>query len=369
MTLVETRVSELESYQPSPSSIYTFSYYYSSSNTTNKKYNREKLKQEYEHELQYYYTYITELKNMFVHTNDTRTKYKNQIHFCMDQISKLETKLKIKEEEIDQIKNELSLKLEEFHLKISKISSINKHFMLQSQFDIFEPEMKYNTNDHTHDNILIYDIQNYLELKNKKLEEQLDLLSFRISTIPATDYALRVLELCQLSFIYANEKLKSYFEWFVKFANQIFSELLYAYTMYKVNNIECIQGLSSLQSIKYISHLTSESAVGLDVKIKCIIEYLLLLPVDEERDSVIFHVSRNLAGNVNRSRVVLGVDDEEIPTMAREDVKLWIGNILISGGGETDIIQVTRMDSVARVRPSRAAAIVLDHVYGIHVHG
>jgi hypothetical protein len=391
MTLVETRIQQIDQ---------------SIANSSNSKKNERKklLRTEYEHELNYYDTYVTELKNVFIHTNNIRSQYQNKIHACLDITAKLERELQVKENAINNLKMQLPVKFKEFHAQISKISRANAYLMLQSQFDshLAEDEMKANANNNNNNNNsnnnralqTVHHLPNTLELKNKKLEEQFDLLSFRISTIPANNYALRVLELCQLSFIYNNEKLKSFFEWFIKFAVQLFLEIIYASTMFQESNTDCINNeLPTLQSIQYIAQITPaldlENKTTFDRKLQMqvalIMKYLALLPAEDERDSVIFHVARNLAGHITRSETILQTNENEIPTMAREDVKRWISTILVAPNAnfqyskdmsqidenliERDIIAVTEMDSEARVRPSRAAAIVLDHVYGIHVHG
>ncbi len=69
-------------------------------------------------------------------------------------------------------------------------------------------------------NKIMIHYQQICDEKNKNFDHNLDFLSFRISTRVATDYALRVIELCLLSYIYNNEKLKSFCEWFIRFAVQ-----------------------------------------------------------------------------------------------------------------------------------------------------
>eukprot|EP01084_Bolivina_argentea_P302067 521335_1 len=252
----------------------------------------------------------------------------------------------------------------------------------------------------------ITDLNGVLDEKNKNIDHNLDLLSFRISTIPATDYALRVIELCQLSYIYNNEKLKSFFEWFIRFAVQTFIEITYAHTCFTTQNINAINNeINKLKSIQFIAQLVilpqpNDNKLNFDKMLydylTIIVSYLELLPSNNnnimsnnniDHEYVIFHVARYLTSNFIFAQDIISQNEEQnIPDIAQKKVYQWINIILQSTKSKLkysndynkivnktnktrNIIKATKYDSIARIRPARAAAIVMDYVYNIHVHG
>ena len=365
------------------------------------------LKQEYEKELNYYDTYITELKNVFIHTNNIRSKYQNTVRTVIQVKDKLENQLKTKENEIDLAKKELNSKFEEFNGWISKTTNTSQNKGGGDKNGLnrlrsVDSEQKYDPLSSDP----IVDLQEVLNEKTKTIDTNLDILQFRISTIPATDYALRVIELCQLSYIYSQEKLKSFFEWFIRYAVESFIEINYAHTCFLLQNRNAIDNeIQTLNSIKYIANLTptpEDNRVNFDKvlydQLTVIVSYLELLPSNNEQEDismtnnnidheyVIFHVARFLTADFTFSQQIVKTNEETLASMARDKVQQWINVILQSTDSKfkfskdynkienlnnksRNIIKATKQDSTAQVRPARAAAIVLDHVYGIHVHG
>jgi len=271
----------------------------------------------------------------------------------------------------------------------------------------------------------IKDLTSVLDEKNKNIDDSLDLLSFRIATIPATDYAFRVIELCQLSYVYSDDRFKSFFEWFIKFAVQSFVEINYAHTCFNTHNRQAIdEEIHTLKSIQFIADLTSvdeDNRVhfqrALHDQLTVFISYLELLPAnDDEEESVtttspygaiptrnnidheyvIFHVARFLTADATFSESLAQYDEHTIPRVAQQKVEEWIKVVLLSSQSEfkfsedfneienepiknvicynklskpRNIIRAMKQDAMAQVRPARAAAIVMDHVYGVLVEG
>eukprot|EP01084_Bolivina_argentea_P301268 519690_1 len=346
---------------------------------------------EYKKELNYYDTYCTELKNVFIMTNNIRSKYQNSIRSVMKHREELNVALNEKDGEIAEAKKELNCKLEEFHEWISQIQSGGG----DCATEVPHKEVKGAVADDTKYDPLasdpVTDLRAVLGDKTKSIDNNLDLLSFRISTIPATDYALRVIELCQLSYIYSCDHLKSFFEWFIRFAVQTFVEITYAHTCFTTQTTIPKQ----LKSIQYITQLTTQRSLFDDLT--QIVSYLELLPSNNDdaitsnnnvdHEYVIFHVARYLTAHPTQSQTINLVTQEEegdIPQMAQHKVNQWIAVIVQNQSSSFEfspdynkitnkqnrrrnIIGATKLDATARVRPARAAAIVMDHVYGIHV--
>jgi len=372
---------------------------------------QRQLKAEYEKELNYYETYVTELKNVFIHTNNIRSQYQNTIRTVMEHRTALDITLDKKMLEIRYTKQELTKKLAEFHRAIDAVTN-------QDSGSSFTPRpadpLAFDP---------IKDLNKVLAAKNQNIDDSLDLLSFRIATIPATDYALRVIELCQLSYVYSNEQLESFFGWFIRFAVQSFIEINYAHTCFNTHNRQAIdEEIPTLQSIQFIADLTTvdqDNKVhfqkALHDQLTVVISYLELLPANDDQEEsvpspyggisarnnidheyVIFHVARYLTADANFSESLVNHEHNSIPTVAQEKVKEWIKVILMSTQSEfkfskdfnsienepiknvicynklrkpRNIIRAMRQDSMAQVRPARAAAIVMDHVYGVLVEG
>merc|ERR1712113_425014 len=104
MTLVEARINRIK-------------------NKESKSRSEVLLQSEYEKELNYYDTYITELKNVFIHTNNIRSKYQNTIRTVIEHRDRLQIKLKEKENEIEIAKKELNNKFDEFHKWITSVTN------------------------------------------------------------------------------------------------------------------------------------------------------------------------------------------------------------------------------------------------------
>ena len=369
------------------------------------------MKHELEQELNYYDTYTTELKNVFIHQNNIRAKYQNTIRTVIEHRTTLDIKLDEKSLEIRLCKQQLAEKLSEFHRAIDSVTYAESPDVSSRAADplAFDP---------------IKDLTSVLDEKNKNIDSSLDLLSFRIATIPATDYALRVIELCQLSYVYSNEVLKSFFEWFIRFAVQSFIEINYAHTCFNTHNRKAIdEEIHTLKSIQFIAELTAvdqDNRVhfqkALHDQLTVVISYLELLPAnDDEEESasspygaiaarnnidheyVIFHVARYLTADASFSEsLTTKYDEYTISRVAEEKVREWIQVILSSTRSDfkfssdynaienepiknvicynkltkpRNIIRAMKQDSTAQVRPARAAAIVMDHVYGVLVEG
>jgi len=127
---------------------------------------------------------------------------------------------------------------------------------------------------------------------------------------------------------------------------------------------------------------------------------------------VIFHVARFLTADAVFSQSIIQIGEEPrgdkplIPRIAEKKVEEWIAVILQSASSEMkkksasdcnwhhsmesehddddamedvmynnllrkprNLIKATKEDTSAQIRPSRAAAIVMDHVYGVLVDG
>eukprot|EP00485_Elphidium_margaritaceum_P008687 CAMPEP_0202708218 /NCGR_PEP_ID=MMETSP1385-20130828/20456_1 /ASSEMBLY_ACC=CAM_ASM_000861 /TAXON_ID=933848 /ORGANISM="Elphidium margaritaceum" /LENGTH=1487 /DNA_ID=CAMNT_0049367141 /DNA_START=35 /DNA_END=4498 /DNA_ORIENTATION=+ len=361
------------------------------------------LRSELEHELHYYDTYMTELKNVFIHTNNIRAKYQNSLRAVIEHKSVLDSTLQSKEQDIVAVKQALHSKLAEFTALINSVLTQTE----QQQSMALVPANEHE-HEHNHNTSPIVDLSKVLDETAKRIDDNLDLLAFRISTIPAADYALRVMELCQLSYVYSSENHKAFFEWFVKFAVQFFVEVVYAHSCFVRKNTAAInKELHQLESIKFIAELTpppEDNSVSFEQVLfsnLCVIHsYLQLLPSNDNDDdggvdaaaehqyeTVIFHVARYLAADSNFSQFLSSQKDEdEIPRIAQDKVKEWIATILQSALAKftfsadytqinnaqnkpRDIIRATKYDSLARIRPSRTAAIVMDHAFSIHVDG
>lgn len=389
-------------------------------NTTLSHEQRE-LKAEYEQELNYYDTYITELKNVFIHTNNIRARYQNTIRTVIEHRTVLDIKLDEKTLEIRLTKEALSAKLAEFHRAIDIVAnSTQKALTLDAEEQRVVDPLAFDP---------VRDLNKVLNEKSTAIDESLDLLSFRISTIPATDYALRVIELCQLSYIYKNDLLKQFFEWFIRFAVQSFIEINYAHTCFNTHNRAAIdEEIHTLKSIKFIAELTSVDSdnkvhfqKALHDQLTVVVSYLELLPANDDQEEsvavspygsisagaasmrnnidheyVIFHVARYLTADATFSKTVSEYDESRLPRMAQEKVEEWIRVILQSTKSgfkfsndfnsienepaknvicydklskPRNMIRAMKRDSTAQVRPARAAAIVMDHVYGVLVEG
>ena len=175
MTLVETRILRLDQ---------------KGQNMSQQEIN---LKEEYEKELNYYDTYITELKNVFIHTNNIRSKYQNTARTVITHKSRLEKDLRKKNNEIEECKRKLNQKFDDFNKAISIVSTNGKNDKNGKKDKLQDLEQKYDPLQSDP----ITDLTKVLDEKTKNIDDNLDILAFRISTIQ-TDYALRVIELCQL---------------------------------------------------------------------------------------------------------------------------------------------------------------------------
>ena len=260
------------------------------------------------------------------------------------------------------------------------------------------------------------DLSQVLDRKKQDIDSMLDVLSSHISMIPANEYAMRVIELCQLSYIHGQKQLKSFFEWFIRSAVQWFIEITYAFSALSSDRAvdEKIHNLPSIQFI--LGHITGPNGQKLsdDVDgelhhhLERIVSYFELLPSHGAQhllayssgnhcdyEYVIFHVARFLTADAVFSQSIIQIGEEPplIPRIAQKKVEEWIAVIIESADSDfkfsadcssienedviynnalskpRNIIKATKEDDVAQVRPARAAAIVMDHVYGILVDG
>ena len=329
-------------------------------------------------DLIYYEKYCFELNNMFITMDSIRKEYKLKIHNAISELNKLEKDLKLISNAIkgdsNEMKNIIHKLNEEFH-------SILRRYKITDNAIDYELKRNESSDNEALVSNNFNQFEHFLNKKENKLESQFKLLEFSMQKKynNSADYSRKLIELSHLSFIYnnsndnninnnsihnnnENEKLKLFFEYYIKIAIQYFNEMQFAYYCFKNNKNnnnnreENDNRISKLKSIKYLAEITPAEDYGnektfeslLFGELEYFVNYLNLISFDSNNDnnntsnsnendnnnnnvnkyeSVIFHVSRFLSAIVY-TREILKRDDLDIAPFANGMVLQWIYHIM-----------------------------------------
>ncbi|ETO18504.1 hypothetical protein RFI_18761 [Reticulomyxa filosa] len=318
-------------------------------------------------DLSYYQKYIKELNQTLQQMNVVRTQFVNSIRECMQTKTSIEQSLRQNQDRIERLQQQTQTRMAQF------VGSI-KQLMPQPQTtpNGSEKALSAKSGD---------SLVQVLSAEDEKLTHDFELLAFRLSTIPVVDYVNRLIEICQLSFIYQQDKLKDFFEYFVRFSIQTFIEISFAHSCFVNKNEKAIADqLPRIETIKFIAELTPgdlknkepyESSLRKELAV--IQEYLDLLP---DRDMVVSHVARHLSANVIHCSEIDAAQDSQIPMLAKQRVKEWVATILGPSQSTTKgeknktrtrpLLYHTKNNPDARVDSTQAAIIVLNYAFGVY---
>ncbi|ETO26637.1 hypothetical protein RFI_10496 [Reticulomyxa filosa] len=337
-------------------------------------------------DLSYYQKYIKELNQTLQAMNTVRSKCETSIRQCLQTRVSYETAIRQNRDKTEQLQQKMQTQMNQFVSEIKKLlpetkvwsdkekkkkkdfvkNSIGEQFNWLNVFNILS-DFEKSTVAKSGDSLV-----NVLSAEDERLTHEFGLLAFRLSTIPTFDYVNRLTEIFQLSYIYQHDKLKEFFQYFVRFAIQTFIELSYAHSCFVENNQKAItEQLPRMETIKYIAELTHNQSKnnqsGLQKELAIIQQYLEKLP---DRDAVVGQVGRHLTADVTVAAQINAAQELQIPILAKQRVKDWIAAIVGGFDKQTKngkdeksaskLLQNTNDDTMAHIDVNRATGIVLN---------
>jgi hypothetical protein len=239
---------------------------------------------------------------------------------------------------------------------------------------------------------LMHKRERYMSLVYGKIGE----LEARASTTSSSDYLRGLTEIRELSVILGNGHLKYFYNHFVSECNQIFNDCCLAQQAILENTAEIASSLlSNLKGIQMLLDVLRSNQQRLDQQateqyLDDIVLHIQSLP---DREVVIMQIARHLAlslpfrsfiveaehqrnGGGGGAVTVETVEAEEdsnhllkIDKFLTQKIREWMGSILnIYGHSAFSSVRVAlQNDVVAQVRPSHAARLIVNCVYGLDV--
>jgi len=240
---------------------------------------------------------------------------------------------------------------------------------------------------------LMHKRERYMSLVYGKIGE----LEARASTTSSSDYLRGLTEIRELEMILNNGHLKYFYNHFVSVCNQIFNDCCLAQQAILENTAEIgtplLSNLDGIQMLRGVldsnqRKLTSSSTVEY---LETIVNFIQSLP---DREVVIMQIARHLALSLPfRSFIVESehqrqrereIEDGSAERAESEEdsnhlikidrfilskIREWMGSILnIYGNSAFSSVRVALEDDVvAQVRPSHAARLIVNCVYGLDV--
>jgi len=249
---------------------------------------------------------------------------------------------------------------------------------------------------------LMHKRERYMSLVYGKISE----LEARASTTSSSDYLRGLTEIRELEMILNNGHLKYFYNHFVSVCNQIFNDCSLAQQAILENTAEIgtplLSNLDGIQMLRGVlasnqRKLTSSSTVEY---LETIVNFIQSLP---DREVVIMQIARHLALSLpfrsfivesehqkerqrERRREIEDLDGAQRERAESEDIedsnhlikidkfitskiREWMGSILnIYGNSAFSSVRVALEDDVvAQVRPSHAARLIVNCVYGLDV--
>merc|ERR1712228_1025669 len=301
---------------------------------------------------------------------------------------------------------------------IEKLKNIrNKHLkpnasQISDEYDIkFENKSDANDDVHNLNNVLLPNIaqndfstmigllhwrEKFMNCVYKRIHD----LESRALTTSSTDYLHSLTEIKELQIIFANDRLAYFFNKFVSLCNEVFNDCCLAYQAISEYTAEIgspiitdLRGIKLLNSVLNGKTMQNEQS---DVdsaqnQLEIVVDFVQSLP---DREIVIMQVARYLSLSLPFRSFILGTkhrkyknmkfeddegDDERRANNAKHLVKIdgfvmnkvreWMGSILqIYGSNAFNSVRVAlENDVVAQVRPSNAARLIVNCVYGLDV--
>lgn len=223
---------------------------------------------------------------------------------------------------------------------------------------------------------LMHKRERYMSLVYGKIGE----LEARASTTSSSDYLRGFTEIRELELILNNGHLKYFYNHFVAECNQIFNDCSLAQQAILENTAELgTPLLSNLGGIKMLDavlranrrKLAEESTLQY---LEVIVHFIQSLP---DREVVIMQIARHLALSLPFRSVIVEAEQSEedghhlikIDKFITSKIREWMGSILnIYGNSAFSSVRVAlENDVVAQVRPSHAARLIVNCVYGLDV--
>ena len=248
---------------------------------------------------------------------------------------------------------------------------------------------------------LMHKREKYMSKVYKKIHD----LESRAMTTSSTDYLRGLTEIRELQIILNNSQLKYFYNHFVSSCNQIFNDCCLANQAILENTAEINTPLlTNLRGIQILNDLLSKNQRKLQSSnilqyLEIIVNFIQSLP---DREVVIMQIARHLSLSLPFRSFIVGKDDinnnkekeknkrfnnnEEKDNNNNDDddehhlikidkfitnkIREWMGSILnIYGNNSFSSVRIAlENDVVAQVRPSYAARLIVNCVYGFDIH-
>jgi len=212
-------------------------------------------------------------------------------------------------------------------------------------------------------------------------------LERRAATTSSADYLRGLTEIRELEMILGRSELKYFFTKFVDKCNRVFNDCCLASQAILENTAEMgsemltkLDGVQMLQRVLRSNRrkFDDDSAHQRQLHLDCVVNFVQSLP---DREVVIMQIARHLALSLPFRELILrereGRSEERgrgshlvrIDEFIADKIREWMGSILsIYGAGQFSSVHAAlENDVVAQVRPSHAAALIVNCVYGIDV--
>jgi len=328
---------------------------------------------------------------------------------------------------IKQIRSDAIQKLHEIRTKHLNIINISNDKIGSNDSNDNNEENKYNDNDSVvsdlsddidDDDDEIVDFSNHaplsmLELMHKrekymtKVYKKIHDLESRAMTTSSTDYLRGLTEIRELQIILNNSQLKYFYNHFVSSCNQIFNDCCLANQAILENTAEINTPLlTQLAGIQLLNDVLQKNQRKLQITntvqyLEIIVNFIQSLP---DREVVIMQIARHLSLSLPFRSFIIGkdeiikerekrkrlqqqsdikdddndIDDDDednehhlikIDRFITNKIREWMGSILnIYGNNAFSSVRVAlENDVVAQVRPSHAARLIVNCVYGLDV--
>merc|ERR1712228_612217 len=307
---------------------------------------------------------------------------------------------------------------------IEKLKNIrNKHLkpnasQISDEYDIkFENKSDATDDVHNLNNVLLPNIaqndfstmigllhwrEKFMNCVYKRIHD----LESRALTTSSTDYLHSLTEIKELQIIFANDRLAYFFNKFVSLCNEVFNDCCLAYQAILEYTAEIgspiitdLRGIKLLNSVLNGKTMQNEQS---DVdsaqnQLEIVVDFVQSLP---DREIVIMQVARYLSLSLPFRSFILGTkrrkyknvqfdnDEDEneeeemfgggskngkhlvkIDGFVMNKIREWMGSILqIYGDNAFNSVRIAlENDVVAQVRPSNAARLIVNCVYGLDV--